>query len=129
MTEHRNVPWWRSAGSPWVLLLAAPIIGTLYFLALYLVAEASCSQDVGLLDPPVLRTLIIVTGGVSLVALAGYARRAVRTLRTGDDGSPAGDDAGRENRRFMLFVGLLLLAMFAVFVVFLVTPTFGGPVC
>lgn len=126
-TQHQ--PWWRSAGSPWVLLLAAPIIGTLYFLVLYLVAEASCSQDVGLLDPPVLRTLIVVTGGLTLVALGGYAWRAVRTLRTGDDGATLGDDGGRENRRFMLFVGLLLLAMFAVFVVFLVAPTLGGSVC
>lgn len=112
-----------------MLLLAAPIIGTVYFLVLYLVAEASCARDVGLLDPPVLRTLIIVTGAVSLVAIAGYAWRAARGLRASGTGSAGVDGEATENRRFMSFVALLLLAMFAVFVIFVVAPTLGGSLC
>ena len=47
MSEQAHQSWWRAAGSPWVLLLAAPVIGTVYFCVLYLVAEASCSPAVG----------------------------------------------------------------------------------
>jgi hypothetical protein len=122
-------PWWRSAGSTWVLLLAAPIVGTVCFLVLYLVAEASCSPAVALLEPDVLRTVIIVTAALSLVALGGYAWRAGRAWRLADeDRRPAGD-AAVENGRFMVFVALLLLTMFAVFVIFLVAPVFGGQMC
>ncbi len=129
MSERAHRSWWRGAGSPWVLLLAAPVIGTVCFFVMYLVAEASCSPAVGLLDPPVLRTVIILTAALSLVALGGYAWRAARAWRLGaEDAAPAGD-AAMENRRFMVFVALLLLAMFAVLVIFLVAPVFGGSVC
>ncbi len=81
MSERVHRWWWRGAGSPWVLLLAAPVIGTVCFFVMYLVAEASCSPAVGLLDPPVLRTVIILTAALSLVALGGYAWRAARAWR------------------------------------------------
>ena len=83
MSERAHQSWWRAAGSPWVLLLAAPIIGTVCFFVLYLVAEASCSPAVGLLDPAVLRTVIILTGrpvagGTGWVRLASGSSVAAR---------------------------------------------------
>jgi len=129
VSERAHQSWWRGAGSPWVLLLAAPIIGTVCFFVVYLVAEASCSPAVGLLDPAVLRTVIILTAALSLVALGGYAWRAGRAWRVGDEGGSPTGNAATENRRFMVFVALLLLAMFAVFVIFLVAPVFGGSMC
>jgi hypothetical protein len=129
MSERAHQSWWRAAGSPWVLLLSAPIIGTVCFFVLYLVAEASCSPAVGLLDPAVLRSVIILTAALSLVALGGCAWRAGRAWRLGDEACPPTGNAAVENRRFMVFVALLLLTMFAVFVIFLVAPVFGGSVC
>ena len=129
MSERAHQSRWRAVGSPWVLLMAAPIIGTVCFFVLYLVAEASCSPAVGLLDPAALRSVIILTAILSLVALGAYAWRAGRAWRLGDEGRSPTSNAAIENRQFMVFVALLLLTMFTAFVVFLVAPVLGGSLC
>ena len=109
----------------WVLLLAGPVVGITYFLAVYLLAEASCSTDIALLDVSALRAVIIAAGAGALAVFAGSARRA-RHLWS-DAGDPA--SRGDHNDRFMITTGLMLLGLFALFVLFLAAPAIGTTLC
>jgi hypothetical protein len=112
-------------GAAWTLLLAGPVIGTTYFLLVYLLAEASCSTSVSLLSTGVLRAVIVI-GAVGTLAVFGacavWARRLwAVTGMSGDQSEP--------NQRFMVLTGVTLLGLFALFVLFLAAPAVGGSLC
>ena len=81
--------------STWALLLAGPVVGTVYVLVIYLTGE------------------VILAGAVaSIVVFVLYAVLARRLWSTPDrprgDGDATASGPERENRRFMVTTGLLL---------------------
>lgn len=132
MTATSNIG--RRLGSPWAVVLAGPVLATTYFWLVYLLAEATCDEDLELLGTTTLRITIVAATAGSVAVLAVYAWRARQLWR-----SPAADEASgapgsvaedrRENRRFMVITGLLLLAMFTLFVLFVAAPVIGSSLC
>lgn len=127
----------RRLASPWAVILAGPVLGLTYFWVVYLLAEASCTQELELLGTGALRTVILAATVATVAVLAGYALRA-RWLWSSDGGhhvgsggvgSGPGADDRFQNRRFLLATGLMLLAMFALFALFLAAPVVGSSLC
>lgn len=127
----------RRLWSPWAVLLAGPVVGMTYFWIVYLLAEASCSEELTLLGTATLRTTVLASTAGAVAVLAAYAWRARRlwsssgTADVGAGGVGAGDGADdrRQNRRFLLVTGSMLLGMFAVFALFMVAPVVSGSLC
>lgn len=127
----------RRLWSPWAVLLAGPVVGMTYFWLVYLLAEASCSEELTLLGTATLRTTVLASTAGAVAVLAAYAWRARRlwsssgTADVGAGGVGAGDGADdrRQNRRFLLVTGSMLLGMFAVFALFMVAPVVSGSLC
>ena len=109
--------------SPWAVLLAGPVIGTVYFFVVYLLAEAGCADDLDLVDVTLLRVVILALGVASVVAFVSYAGRA-RALRHSDTAGQQG-----ENERFMATTGLVILGLFVLFVLFVAAPAIGSSLC
>jgi hypothetical protein len=120
----------RLAMSHWALILAGPVVGTVYFFAVYLLAEASCAEGVELLSSATLRAVVLGSAagsGAVLLLCVGRAQRLWRSDTERPQDAAAADR--RDNRRFMLVVGVLLLAMFLLFVAFLAAPAAEGSLC
>jgi hypothetical protein len=108
---------------PWAVVLAGPVIGTVYFWLIYLVAEAGCAEDLELVDETVLRLVVLAGGVASVVLLTAFAWRAARMRR---DAAPGGAD---DSERFMATTGLMLLGLFLLFIAFLAIPVIGMSLC
>ncbi len=98
----------RLATSHWAVLLAGPIVGTVCFFVVYLLAEASCADELELLDTASPAHRDHRGGGRCRsprcwVRLAGRPSVAARTPTGPVDSELAAER--RENRRFMVFVG------------------------
>ena len=117
----------------WTLVLAGPVVGYTYFWAVYLLAEASCAEQIGRdeFTSSALRALILVAAVTGVVVLVVAARRARASTRAAPDLSAPDTvtDERDSNRRFMADTGLLLLGMFALFVVMIAAPVIGMTLC
>jgi hypothetical protein len=112
--------------STWAVVLVGPVVGTIYFFVVYLLAEASCSDGLDLLSTTALRIVIVAGAAASVGVFVVYAVRARQLWATSDDQPSAHD---RENQRFMVTTGLMLLGMFVLFVLFLAAPAIGSSLC
>ena len=110
--------------STWAVVLAGPVIGTVYFWLVYLLAEAGCADDLELVDETVLRLVVLAGGVAAVVLLTAFAWRATRMRR--DAASGGADD---DSERFMATTGLMLLGLFLLFVAFLALPVIGMSLC
>ena len=108
----------------WAVVLAGPVIGTVYFWLIYLLAEAGCAEELELVDETVLRLVVLAGGVASAVLLTAFAWRAVR-MRRGAASGGADDDS----ERFMATTGLMLLGLFLLFIAFLALPVIGLSLC
>lgn len=96
------------------LFLAGPVILTVHFLLVYLVAEAGCTGDgpgLDLFDPPVPRIVALVATGVAAVACLVTSLLALLPVRRA-----RGRDTG------LLLVGAMLSALGFVTVLFVGLP-------
>ena len=109
----------------WVIVLAGPLIGTVYFWLIYLLAEAGCAEELELVDETVLRLVVLAGGVASVVLLTAFAWRAARLRRDAASTGPNDDDS----ERFMATTGLMLLGLFLLFVAFLALPVIGMSLC
>jgi hypothetical protein len=119
----------RRLGSAWAVLLAGPIVGTVYFFVVYLLAEASCAEQLQLLGSSTLRMTILAAAVAVVVVLLAYAWRARQLWPAHPDGT---DDVAQDrwlNRRFMVVTALMLLGMFVLFALFLAAPVVGATLC
>ena len=105
----------------WAIVLAGPVIGTVYFWVIYLLAEAGCSEELELVDETVLRLVVLAGGVASAVLLTAFAWRAGRLRRT--------TDTTDDTERFMATTGLTLLGLFLLFIAFLALPVIGMSLC
>jgi hypothetical protein len=113
------------------------VVGITYFWVVYLLAEASCSEDLQLLGTATLRTTVLASTAGAVAMLAAYAWRARRlwsspeSAGVGSGGVGPGDGAEdrRQNRRFLLVTGSMLLGMFVLFALFVVAPVVSGSLC
>jgi hypothetical protein len=112
--------------STWALLLAGPVVGTVYFFVVYLLAEASCADELDLVGTTALRVVILAGAAASIAVFVAYAVRARQLWATSDD-QPS--DQERQNQRFMVTTGLMLLGLFVLFVLFLAAPAIGSSLC
>jgi hypothetical protein len=108
----------------WAVVLAGPVIGTVYFWLIYLLAEAGCAEELELVDETVLRLVVLAGGVASVVLLTAFAWRAAHMRRDAASGG-SGDDS----ERFMATTGLMLLGLFLLFVAFLALPVIGMSLC
>lgn len=123
----------RAAANVWVLFLAGPVIWSLHFVSVYVVAEAVCAT--GGFDARVvgLRVLSFITVAATLIAVAAiafFAAHAWRRWRDGhvasgtgaprDEPGPA-DEVGH-NETVLALGGVLLGAVFFVAVLFVGVP-------
>ena len=119
--------------STWALLLAGPVVGTVYFLVIYLTGEVTCADGLDLTSTATLRIVILAGAVASIVVFVLYAVLARRLWSTPDrargDGDATATGPERENRRFMVTTGLLLLGLFTLFVLFLAAPAIGTSLC
>jgi len=81
---------------PWAVVLAGPVIGTVYFWLIYLLAEAGCAEELELVDETVLRLVVLAGGVASVVLLTAFAWRAGRLRRT------APTDTTDDSERFIV---------------------------
>jgi hypothetical protein len=112
--------------STWAVLLAGPVVGTIYFFVVYLLAEISCADGLDLVGTTTLRVVILVGAAASVGVFVVYAVRARQLWETSDD-QPS--DQQRQNQRFMVTTGLMLLGLFVLFVLFLAAPAIGSSLC
>jgi hypothetical protein len=112
--------------STWAVLLAGPVVGTIYFFVVYLLAEVSCADGLDLVGTTTLRVVILVGAAASVGVFVVYAVRARQLWETSDD-QPS--DQQRQNQRFMVTTGLMLLGLFVLFVLFLAAPAIGSSLC
>jgi cytochrome b561 len=112
--------------STWAVLLAGPVVGTIYFFVVYLLAEVSCADGLDLVGTTTLRVVVLVGAAASVGVFVVYAVRARQLWETSDD-QPS--DQQRQNQRFMVTTGLMLLGLFVLFVLFLAAPAIGSSLC
>ena len=115
----------------WAVLLAGPVVGTVYFWLVYLLAEAGCSEDLELISETTLRIVVLAGAAATIGVLTFAAWRAGQAWRAaGPD--LAGDEttgARAENERFMATTALTLLGLFLLFALFLAAPVIGVSLC
>jgi hypothetical protein len=116
----------------WLVFLAGPLIWCSYFSLVYMVAEAACATNRGVLDfsilgMPALSALVLATTALATLATLFFtwqsyriwssARRALRTVEQRNDLAPEARTDARtagERSQFMAFAGLLLSLSFLV---------------
>lgn len=102
------------------VLLAGPLIATVYFAVVYLVTEAGCTGDgpgLDAFDPPVPTVVTLVATAVAAVACAGAAAWAHRRWR----GRP-GEAAELVDHEPFAFLGFLLSLLSLVTVLLIGLP-------
>ena len=128
MTEHLVAPTHVRPRLPalWAIVLAAPVVGTVYFWLVYLLAELACAEDLALVGETVVRIVVLAAAVAAVVVLTGVAWRADRRRRTASSAATIHDT---ETERFMATTGLILLGLFALFIAFLALPVIGLSLC
>ena len=103
----------------WAVLLAGPVVGTVYFWLVYLLAEAGCSEDLELVSETTLR-IVVLAGAAATIGVLHVRRRGGPVTPGGAAGADLGGDettgARAENERFMASTALTLLGLFLLFV-------------
>ncbi|MGH9008744.1 MAG: hypothetical protein ACRDYF_02740 [Acidimicrobiia bacterium] len=123
--------------SIWVLFLAGPVIWTLHFFAVYLLAEAVCATggfDARVAGLRILSFLTVAATVAAVGAIAFFAQRAWRRWRhppvatataTGAVAArPSASADQRESETVLALGGVLLGALFLVAVLFVGLPAF-----
>jgi hypothetical protein len=120
-------------------LLAGPVIWSVHFMLVYLVAEAGCTGDgpgLRLFDPPVPKVVTLAATAVAALASLACAAWAYRRWRAGgrepaagDAGERTGDGPDRDNGRALPFAGFLLALLAFVMVLFVGLPALVLPSC
>lgn len=115
----------------WTVLLAGPIIGTVYFFAVYLAAEAACADDTHALGTSALRAIIVIATAVSGAVGIAAAWRARTLCRDGAGTQQKHGTAGEleDNRRFMGTTAIILLGLFLFFVAAVAGPGIASTLC
>lgn len=116
----------------WFAFLAGPVVGTAYFLAVYLLAEATCARGLDLVGEPALRTAVLVLTVVSVVVGLAAAVQAAALRRGGRAAEGAGSTAELDraaNQRFMGVAALQLLGLFGYFLALVAAPVIGSALC
>lgn len=115
------------------LFVAAPVIWSLHFMVVYVVAEAGCTGDgpgLSAFDPPVPTVVTHVSTALAALACVAVAVACVRRWRADRDERP--DGPGREplDRGGALpFIGFLLALLGVVEVLFVGLPALVLPAC
>lgn len=121
-----------------LVFLAGPIIWSVHFMVVYLVAEAGCTGDgpgLALFDPPVPTVVTLAATAVATVAsLAtaawGYRRwRARRQEPAGGAGDRAGGREDHDPGGSLAFAGFLMSLLSVVSVLFVGLPALVLPAC
>lgn len=107
----------------WAAIVLAPIVGTTYFMVVYLVAEAACAPAIGGLGEAFLRALAYGTTAASIVVLLGGAAYAWTLRRARHDGDT------HAMRPFLGAVGLMLAGLFLFLVLLVAAPVVGSTLC
>ncbi|MBW3668499.1 MAG: hypothetical protein KY443_04725 [Actinobacteria bacterium] len=107
----------------WAAIVLAPIVGSTYFMVVYLVAEAACAPAVGGLSEAFLRAVAYGATAASIVALLGGAAYAwvLRRKRQGAD--------AQAMPPFLGAVGLMLAGLFLFLVLLVAAPVVGSTLC
>jgi hypothetical protein len=122
-----------------VVFLAGPVIWSVHFLLVYLVAEAGCTGDgpgLELFDPPVPTVVTLAATAVAAVASLASAAWGYRRWRPATH-EPAADEAGdlsgaladRNRGGTLAFAGFLLSSLSFVTVLFVGLPALVLPAC
>jgi hypothetical protein len=122
-----------------VVFLAGPVIWSIHFLLVYLVAEAGCTGDgpgLVLFDPPVPTVVTLAATAVAAVAClasAALAYRRWRAIRHEPAADQASDLSGglqdRNRGGTLSFAGFLLSLLSFVTVLFVGLPALVLPAC
>jgi hypothetical protein len=94
-----------------VVFLAGPVISSVHFMLVYLVAEAGCTGDgpgLDAFDPPVPTVVTVVTTVVAALACVATAWWAYARWRALQRARPGADAEELVDRRPLAFGGLLL---------------------
>lgn len=115
--------------SPWVIVLAGPVLGYGYFWLVYMLAEISCSEHLDLVGTRLLTILICAAAVAIAAATFLFAWRARRLWTSSANGEADEGSDERHNRRFMATTGLMLLGLFSFFVLLVSAPVIGSTLC
>ena len=116
------------------VFLAGPVIWSVHFMLVYLVAEAGCTGDgpgLSAFDPPVPAIVTLVVTAVAAFAAAGCAWWAFRRWRSGRDrppGQPPEPSVDR-GRGPLAFAGFLMSCLSVVTVLLVGLPALVLPSC
>lgn len=106
----------------WAALLMGPLIGTTYFMVVYLAAEAACGEIEGFGTTALRIVLYAATAAAAgTLVVAGVLTRRVD--------AEALDPEERVTRRFLGSTGLTLVGMFLFFVLLVGAPVIGSSLC
>jgi hypothetical protein len=123
----------RWARWPLLMFVSGPIIWSVHFLLVYLVAEAGCSGDgpgLSLFDPPVPKVVTLAATAAAVAAALGCATWWYRRWRVGEREAAAGgglrEHGGGES---LAFAGFLLSLLSVVAILFVGLPALVLPSC
>lgn len=107
----------------WLALLAGPVVGSVYFWAVYLLAEAGCSEGLGGIDEASLRVLLlaVAAGAAAMLLIAGVIARRVGVA----GGEPGDEQSGRDLRA----TAQIVIGLTVAFVLFVTAPVIGSSLC
>jgi hypothetical protein len=121
------------------MFVAGPVIWSIHFLLVYLVAEAGCSGDgpgLSLFDPPVPKVVTLaatVAAVAAALACAGWSWRRWRANGAEPPADEAADLAGghqdRDRGGTLAFAGFLLSLLSVVTILFVGLPALVLPSC
>ena len=108
----------------WALFLAGPLIWSVHFVGVYLLAEAACAEGgdgIEVLGLPVLSIVTLVATGVAVAMASMSTVAAHREWRT-STGAPRDWIAGSDTNAGLALAGFLLGLMFVVAILFVGLP-------
>jgi hypothetical protein len=127
----------RDRRSRWALFMfvSGPVISSVHFMLVYLVAEAGCSgggPGLSLFDPPVPKAVTLAATAAAVAAALGCAGWWYRRWRASEH-EPAVDEAadrtGRDRGGTLAFAGFLLSLLSVVTILFVGLPALVLPSC
>ena len=122
-----------------VMFVSGPVIWSVHFMLVYLVAEAGCSGDgpgLRLFDPPVPKAVTLAATAAAAAAALGCAMWWYRRWRASEHEAVAdeaadlaGDHAGEDRGGTLAFPGFLLSLLSVVTILFVGLPALVLPSC
>ncbi len=114
----------------WSVLLAGPVVGTGYFLVVYLAAEAVCAEALQPFGPGALGVFILAATAATVAVLLATGWRAHRLGRDGGEArSPGLEAETAQDRHFVGAIALVLAGAFLLFVVMIGAPVVALTLC